>query len=151
MLKNFKEIYNKELTRICESGSRLEKLILNCSFVRGFVYEICKAVSQQVDTANGYYISCGCVGPKGPNPDCWVCGGNGIFYCNGRNYRRWENIMKKCENCRRYENESIMYMMLLDAIHKIINGQEVTDFELSFSSVREVYDKISQQAELHKE
>ena len=47
-MKRFREIYDKELSRICDSGG-LDKLFLNHGFVRGFVYEVCKqvVVSQQ--------------------------------------------------------------------------------------------------------
>jgi len=53
--------------------------------------------------------------------------------------------MGKCERCRQLENELVMVCSILDAIHRIINGQEVSDFELSFPAVREVADIITSQ------
>lgn len=42
MLENFREIYNKELDKLCSEGA-FEHLILSSSEVRAFVYEVCKA------------------------------------------------------------------------------------------------------------
>ena len=53
--------------------------------------------------------------------------------------------MGKCERCRQLENELVMTCSILDAIHRIINGQEVSDFKLSFPAVREVADIITSQ------
>ena len=55
--------------------------------------------------------------------------------------------MKECKRCRQLENELFMAGSLLDAIHQIIEGQEVSDFELSFPAVREIADFIASQTE----
>lgn len=39
---------------------------------------------------------------------------------------------------RRYDNEIILQEMLLDAIEKIADGGEVSDFEMSFPLIRKV-------------
>ena len=43
---------------------------------------------------------------------------------------------------RSLENELVMALALLDAIQRIIDGQEVSDFELSFPVVRAVWEKV---------
>jgi len=52
MLENFKKIYDKELSRICNTGSSLEQLILDSHFVRGFVYGVCKEITVILGDSN---------------------------------------------------------------------------------------------------
>ena len=51
--------------------------------------------------------------------------------------------MNECKRCRQLENELVMAGSLFDAIHRIIVGQEISDFELSFPAVREVADLMA--------
>ena len=44
------------------------------------------------------------------------------------------------EELTHYKNEAVKAHMLLDAIQKALDGEEPSDFELSFGIVREVYD-----------
>ena len=41
---------------------------------------------------------------------------------------------------RQYKNEVVMQNMLLDSIQRIIDGKEVSDFELSFPIIQSVAD-----------
>jgi len=51
MLDNFRERYNKELKRY-EYDGNLTCLILDSTDVRMFVYEICKACVESINSAN---------------------------------------------------------------------------------------------------
>ena len=64
------------------------------------------------------------------------------------NTHKGDGYMSQCERCRRLENEVILVNMLFGAIHNLIIGEEVSDFELSFPIVREVSDLINSQSKL---
>ena len=77
---------------------------------------------------------------------CTVCGklrhvrmlvGDVCRYCN--------NHIKKVS--RTFEDQLMEDGMVLDAIGRICDGEEVTDFEMSYSIVRKVYDAVNQQKE----
>ena len=59
--------------------------------------------------------------------------------------------MEECEKCRgqmlrllSLENELLLGKMVLDAIHRVVIGERVSDFGLSFPEVREVADKFEE-------
>lgn len=46
----------------------------------------------------------------------------------------------KCKNCRELESALVMSNAILEWIQQVLDGEEVSDFGLSFPIVREVAD-----------
>jgi len=58
---------------------------------------------------------------------CWLKAYKEILdFITSQSGRPKNSAAEKCINCKRYENEAIMYMMLLDAIHRILAGEKMS-------------------------
>lgn len=48
--------------------------------------------------------------------------------------------VKRCAQCARLENEIVLAYTLMEAVRRVILGERVSEFELSFPYVRDILD-----------